>query len=827
MIVPVALVAAIAVALWRCRAQWNGSIFRRIALRSTVKIVIGFYQIVSQLTAVCSITYYPPEYERLVSTFRIVNLHVFAWLPNLQPACLGMPTLLDQLLFATFAPIAVALAVVAVVKLRGAPLASALPFLLYWSFLVYPSVSSRGFRALASCDCFGYVGANISRTCFLRTDYEEQCTFGSRPWPEPSIMVAAWLAIILYGIAVPLLYAWLLTRKSMAQSEALDFLTKDYNSHARGWELVEVTKKLTFTGFLALVDPGSLTQMYLAVVCSVTVLVLQLLVVPYRRRTDNMLATLSEVALAFTLLGTLGLDMSQYSASPLVESNTIITMLVLAGLIVIIAAVGMLLARLHAAHAAGVHLLRYLKDDGKYKLLPQHRPLLELVNELLPNAKPGPTVPHAGPFHVFLSHNWMHGQDEMRIIKTRLREMLPGVEVFLDVDNLGGGSDHPHIDVSNCMLCYLTQKWFTSPPCLREFIRAVLRKKPLIALLEPDMSDQHGGHHEAECRRILLSAEYAALLEKSCPKNCSCSRTSVAKWAEEWGQPDLRLPTGEELVNALFASPPIVWYSLSDFQDVSMRLIGERLVTGFHHSYGDPYSQLVYHRSEVAQTLKRTPLKLPPPGGGVADKTYHLYISPNGPDGAVKMADELKERYLPTLTWTTDLAQIAACMQMVVPLTDHTWTRGAPSDAFEKDVCEAIRLGVERLLVHEVPGARLGDNEARHACTFEQIIAATPQQLLDAGLYNPIAMNMGSGEWREAGLAKTAWSLAGGNESEPLSRPRHRASKLLQATMGGACGWRMNALLNGWRRRQVHVGDATDDAQLLEMRLSAYESAKV
>ena len=45
--------------------------------------------------------------------------------------------------------------------------------------------------------------------------------------------------------------------------------------------------------------------------------------------------------------------------------------------------------------------------------------------------------------------------------------------------------------------------------------------------------------------------------------------------------------------------------------------------------------------------------------------------------------------------------------------------------------------------------------------------------------------------------------------------------------MGGARGWRMNALLNGWRRRQVHVGDATDDAQLLEMRLSAYESAKV
>ena len=32
-----------------------------------------------------------------------------------------------------------------------------------------------------------------------------------------------------------------------------------------------------------------------------------------------------------------------------------------------------------------------------------------------------------------------HGQSEMRIIKTRLSAMLPGISVFLDVDNHGGG----------------------------------------------------------------------------------------------------------------------------------------------------------------------------------------------------------------------------------------------------------------------------------------------------------------------------------------------------------------------------------------------------
>lgn len=34
-------------------------------------------------------------------------------------------------------------------------------------------------------------------------------------------------------------------------------------------------------------------------------------------------------------------------------------------------------------------------------------------------------------YHIFLSHTWDQGQDEMRIIKQRLLEMMPGVCVFL------------------------------------------------------------------------------------------------------------------------------------------------------------------------------------------------------------------------------------------------------------------------------------------------------------------------------------------------------------------------------------------------------------
>ena len=37
-------------------------------------------------------------------------------------------------------------------------------------------------------------------------------------------------------------------------------------------------------------------------------------------------------------------------------------------------------------------------------------------------------------FHLFLSHVWDTGQDVMRTVKQLLKDMVPGICVFLDVD---------------------------------------------------------------------------------------------------------------------------------------------------------------------------------------------------------------------------------------------------------------------------------------------------------------------------------------------------------------------------------------------------------
>ena len=115
------------------------------------------------------------------------------------------------------------------------------------------------------------------------------------------------------------------------------------------------------------------------------------------------------------------------------------------------------------------------------------------------------------------------------------------------------------------------------------------------------------------------------------------------------------------------------------------------------------------------------------------------------------------------LLWTEDFSKLEECQHILVHLNEETWTRGQDSDAFAHEVCDAMRAGVHRLLVHEVRGARI-DDEARLGCTFEHLIATTRDYLKKPGrLYTTeIAMNLLGGEWRECGLVMLLREIAKG-----------------------------------------------------------------
>ena len=78
---------------------------------------------------------------------------------------------------------------------------------------------------------------------------------------------------------------------------ALAVLVGDYHHHYRHWELVVVGEKLVLTGFLALLQPGTWTQLFVGVVVTLFASTLQTRVAPYRSADDNLFAYLASLAL--------------------------------------------------------------------------------------------------------------------------------------------------------------------------------------------------------------------------------------------------------------------------------------------------------------------------------------------------------------------------------------------------------------------------------------------------------------------------------------------------------------------------------------------------
>jgi len=71
---------------------------------------------------------------------------------------------------------------------------------------------------------------------------------------------------------------------------------------------------------------------------------------------------------------------------------------------------------------------------------------------------------------------WSTGQDQCAIIKRQLQLLMPGVIVFLDVDDLQDIGDlESYVRATGLMLFFLSKHYFSSRNCLRE-VRASLEE---------------------------------------------------------------------------------------------------------------------------------------------------------------------------------------------------------------------------------------------------------------------------------------------------------------------------------------------------------------
>ena len=135
-----------------------------------------------------------------------------------------------------------------IAALRGKPLASSLPFVLGWTFLLFPSISSFGFRTLAPCECFDYIAApvqapiaKIRRRCASQafptaahraSTADPSGAVAPAPTPPPAARVGSWalmeqpmavwlLSFLIVGVLIGSLMSFALVIRQQALSASL------------------------------------------------------------------------------------------------------------------------------------------------------------------------------------------------------------------------------------------------------------------------------------------------------------------------------------------------------------------------------------------------------------------------------------------------------------------------------------------------------------------------------------------------------------------------------------------------------------------------------
>jgi len=365
------------------------------------------------------------------------------------------------------------------------------------------------------------------------------------------------------------------------------------------------------------------------------------------------------------------------------------------------------------------------------------------------------------------------------------------------------------VDKSEMILIFISDGYFSSPNCMRELLRAMHMKKPLLTLME------------SERRKGALTREEVRMRLKEANENYA--KWGLADEMDAWRFPQ---PSAQQLYDVIFgAREPIEWNRLGIFQDVTLRQIADAtLQATLPDTQGKTYLQgeLV---SQMAEVLKRP------------SSSYHIYKSQHNPGvdellkelatwSGTKMVSTPTRRqasmaHLPSPTGSPDPRrsvrrdigeeessvvrirkgvsslvgnigaklksqplrvasspdQLAECDHFLCYLNGRTWTSGETSAAFASEVLRAMNEGVHLLLVHEMPGC--GGQEARFGCDFGIFFSCaegtTPDGLLRRGIYDEIALPLKGGAWREASMALLRKTLAKGGElGDDLSSPSGR-----------------------------------------------------
>ena len=225
----------------------------------------------------------------------------------------------------------------------------------------------------------------------------------------------------------------------------------------------------------------------------------------------------------------------------------------------------------------------------------------------------------------------------MATIKRQLQRLLPGVRVFLDVDDLDDIANlEAHIQASAAALVYLgSVSYFGSPNCMREVCASKEANLPLVRVHESDMTK---------------ASASLAVLREACP--------------------------GEHH-DCLFDGGPIVeWCRVRDFQLVALAQIGQQLVGACGGEVG----------LRVSHTLPWAPLRF--------DAAASVRTSVHNAE-AVSVVEALRARY-PDLGASEEGHAAASWLVLL----SAACFKGEDGAALAAEIESALRAGTPPVLVY-------------------------------------------------------------------------------------------------------------------------------
>ena len=787
----------------------------QFGFQAKFKLAIGFFQVWTVRKSVYGVET-PEELSRWLSVFDFLGFDLgVALFPSW--ACLG--DLRWRIAFNALWPLGLMAAVCAALVSRELlmgrsarqSLLSSLRAAIFISFCVIPSVTRSLFLAF-QCESFGFddTTSPSETKSHLTASINVECSSDE----HGRFVALASVFIVIWPVGMPLLYAVLLHRCRRAVREhqpsglsrATHFLWKEYHDAYFWWELVELAKKLVLTNVLLLVDLENGQDKFLRLVFGLMIccigLTLQLIARPFRRPSDNALSSSTQLMLVMFFITALlakmcDIDAVVDSCTVLVGIQTaysIVVVMICSGFVVLFLPLGMLVRQLKAARKIQTLRVASTMQPPELLLSEGHR------------------------FHLFLSHLWATGQDQCANIKSSLQLLLPGVKIFLDVDDLDDiGKLESYVRETSVSLFFLSRGYFSSRNVLREVRASLSQNKPLVLVHEQQQS-KGGGPLEAikaECQddfraKIFVdSREPIAWHRVLHYQNLTLKLIATAmlghtpKYSGSPGSTgafSLVLPDEMRLSELSLKQPLVLWCSQSN---VGALAIAQELAASLHQSSapirvvedapadiaalekdGETFAMLLYLNKDTwsvdGDELENDVRYARGEKPGLLESSMSRGKKLFGARPSSAPSPSLPSPGRPASNWACNRASSRDSHSGVVsrPSFDGRRHHASPAQMLVAVAGRrASHANPHIILVHE-------NDPARGAVDFGHFFGVTPKGLVDSGIYRDIAVALHTPPHREVSLALAAQAMG----AEKVRRHLHKGLSATLKSLGGTSG---------------------------------------